>query len=68
MLSEGAGREAGVGDTVLVDYVLRRANGYFIYSTVEGASFQPKDVPTGPLLLKLVRDARRTVLVLCCFP
>ena len=60
VLSEGAGREAGVGDTVLVDYVLRRANGYFIYSTVEGASFQPKDVPTGPLLLKLVSQGH------CC--
>eukprot|EP00890_Picochlorum_soloecismus_P004444 jgi/Picsp_1/4/NSC_00004-R1_fkbp-type peptidyl-prolyl cis-trans isomerase len=41
------------GDTVLVDYVLRRANGYFIYSTVEAVSFQPSDVPTGPVLWQL---------------
>ena len=35
------------GDTVLIDYVLRRSNGYFIYATQEGVSFQPKvgDVP-----------------------
>lgn len=32
-----------------------RANGYFIYSTVEGVSFQPRNVPTGPLEVKLVR-------------
>lgn len=46
-------REAAAGDTVLLDYVLRRANGYFIYSTLEGVSFQPQDVPTGPVRLKL---------------
>lgn len=29
--------------------------GYFIYGTVDGVSFQPKDVPVGPVALKLVR-------------
>ena len=38
-----------------VDYVLRRSNGYFIYSTVEGVSFQPRSVPTEPLSFCLVR-------------
>jgi FKBP-type peptidyl-prolyl cis-trans isomerase len=47
-LIEGTGvRGAAAGDTLLVDYVLRRANGYFIYSTMEGISFQPSSVPTG---------------------
>ena len=41
------------GDKVLVDYVLRRSNGYFIYSTVEGVSFQPKDVPIGAVVWTL---------------
>jgi hypothetical protein len=36
-----------------VDFVLRRANGYFIYANVEGVSFQPSDVPTGPFLFKV---------------
>jgi hypothetical protein len=35
------------GDRVELDYTLRRQNGYFIYGTVEGVSFQPRDVPTG---------------------
>lgn len=54
-LIDGSGNraEACDGDEVLVDYVLRRANGYFIYSTVEGVSFQPRDVPTGPVRWKL---------------
>jgi FKBP-type peptidyl-prolyl cis-trans isomerase len=46
-------RQAQRGDTILLDYVLRRANGYFIYSTLEGVSFQPQDVPTGPVRLKM---------------
>jgi len=33
--------------------VLRRSNGYFIYSTVEGVSFQPQDIPVGPVALAL---------------
>jgi FKBP-type peptidyl-prolyl cis-trans isomerase len=53
-LSEGNGREAHRGDKVLVDFVLRRSNGYFIYGTVEGVSFQPNDVPTGAITLQLV--------------
>ena len=36
------------GDEVVIDYILRRSNGYFIYGTVEGVSFQPLDVPTEP--------------------
>ncbi|KAF8064588.1 POLR3F [Scenedesmus sp. PABB004] len=52
-LTPGSGPAAAPGDAVLVDYVLRRINGYFIYSTVEGVSFQPRDVPTGPVRLRL---------------
>lgn len=53
----GNGAAAKQGDKVLVDFVLRRSNGYFIYSTVEGASFQPKDVPIGPVVLTLDSNA-----------
>ena len=56
-LVEGAGPAAAPGDSVLVDYVLRRANGYFIYGSVEGVSFQPRDVPVGPVALRLVRGS-----------
>ena len=31
----------------------RRNNGYFIVSSVEGVSFQPRDVPTGPVTARL---------------
>lgn len=56
VLAEGTGgREARAGERLLVDFVVRRSNGYFIYSTVEGVSFQPRDVPTGPVVLTLVR-------------
>jgi FKBP-type peptidyl-prolyl cis-trans isomerase len=44
---------AARGDFVLFDYVLRRSNGYFIYSTQEGVSFQPRDVPVGPVGFEL---------------
>ena len=54
-LAVGTGPPARDGDKVQLDYVLRRSNGYFIYSTVEGVSFQPKDIPTGPLEFQLVR-------------
>lgn len=50
-LEEGAA--AKCGDKILVDFTLRRANGYFIYGTVEGVSFQPKSVPTGPITVVL---------------
>ncbi|GAB4818133.1 hypothetical protein N2152v2_005179 [Parachlorella kessleri] len=53
VLAEGSGAQVQPGDSVLIDYVLRRSNGYFIYGTVEGVSFQPKDVPVGPVLLQL---------------
>eukprot|EP00899_Mesostigma_viride_P004822 jgi/Mesvir1/14340/Mv09748-RA.1 len=52
-LSEGQGEPAQSGGGVLFDFVLRRSNGYFIYSTIDGVSFQPRDVPTGPLFAKL---------------
>ncbi|PNH00131.1 Peptidyl-prolyl cis-trans isomerase FKBP16-1, chloroplastic, partial [Tetrabaena socialis] len=52
-LNVGSGPAAGSGDTVLFDYVLRRSNGYFIYGTIEGISFQPRDVPTAPVSIKL---------------
>jgi FKBP-type peptidyl-prolyl cis-trans isomerase len=29
---------------------------YFIYATVEGVSFQPRDVPVGPVAFKLGSD------------
>jgi FKBP-type peptidyl-prolyl cis-trans isomerase len=50
---DDSGRPVDRGDTVLVDFVVRRANGYFIYSTVEAVSFQPSDVPTGPVLWEM---------------
>lgn len=50
---EESERPVDRGDTVLVDFVVRRANGYFIYSTVEAVSFQPSDVPTGPVLWEM---------------
>lgn len=53
-LSTGQGQVAEDGDQIELQYVLRRTNGYFIYSTVEGVSFQPKDIPTGPFEFKLV--------------
>ena len=53
-LYEGKGPEAQEGSKLVLDYVLRRSNGYFIYSTVEGVSFQPKDVPIGPYEFTLV--------------
>ena len=58
-LVDGSGDRAEVsgGDDVLVDYVLRRANGYFIYSTVEGVSFQPRDIPTGPVRWNLSKGS-----------
>lgn len=56
-LIRGTGeRDAMPGDSVLVDFVVRRANGYFIYSTVEGLSFQPRDIPTGPVKWTLKDD------------
>ena len=53
-LRVGSGAVVRLQDTVEVEYVLRRSNGYFIYSTVEGISFQPSDVPIGPVDLRLV--------------
>eukprot|EP01023_Acetabularia_acetabulum_P036376 TRINITY_DN34375_c0_g1_i1.p1 TRINITY_DN34375_c0_g1~~TRINITY_DN34375_c0_g1_i1.p1 ORF type:complete len:229 (-),score=29.02 TRINITY_DN34375_c0_g1_i1:127-813(-) len=50
---QGRGKKAEIGNKVLIDYVLRRANGYFIYGTIEGVSFQPKDVPVGPIAVSL---------------
>ena len=44
------------GNKALVDFVLRRANGYFIYSTVEGVSFQPSDIPTGAVVWNMEDD------------
>lgn len=55
-LTKGKGEAAKIGDSVLIDFVLRRANGYFIYSTIEGVSFQPKDIPTGATNLYLEEE------------
>lgn len=52
-LQQGEGPALQIGDGVLFDYVLRRSNGYFIYGTVEGVSFQPSDVPVGPVYFRL---------------
>ncbi|CAL8467684.1 g7222 [Coccomyxa elongata] len=53
-LAIGKGSQvAKPGDQLVLDYVLRRANGYFIYATVEGVSLQPRDVPTGSLEVTL---------------
>jgi hypothetical protein len=41
------------GDRLECSYTLRRQNGYFIYSNVEGVSFQPRDVPTGEIELAM---------------
>ena len=49
----GNGDAAQKGDRVLFDYVLRRNNEYFIYSTIEGVSFQPRDTPVGPVAVRL---------------
>ena len=62
-LGLGKGREAHANSRVEVDFVLRRPNGYFIYSTVQGVSFQPKDVPIGPLDLNLVGARVKVLLV-----
>jgi hypothetical protein len=68
-LSQGQGRSANIGDKLLVDFVLRRSNGYFIYGTVEGVSFQPRDVPTGPIILPMVGDfLQYFFLLLAQFP
>lgn len=52
-LAPGGGPPAEAGDDVVIDYVLRRSNGYFIYGTVEGVSFQPLDVPTEPFRVRV---------------
>ena len=41
----------------------RRSNGYFIYATVEGVSFQPRDVPIGPLEVSLVSTSKGSIHV-----
>ena len=46
-------RVVQAGDDVLIDYVMRRSNGYFIYGTVEGVSFQPSDVPAEPFFFRV---------------
>jgi len=62
-LIQGSGPQPQIGDTVLIDYVLRRANGYFIYSTVEGVSFQPRDTPVGPVAFQLRAEPGRGDLI-----
>lgn len=44
------------GDIVEIDYILRRSNGYFIYGTVPGVSFQPLDIPAEPFQFKIGSD------------
>lgn len=55
-LAPGVGAEAQVGDRIVFDYVCRRANGYFVYGTVEGVGFQPLDVATEPEAAVLGND------------
>ena len=59
-----AAKEAHRGDRVLIDFVLRRSNGYFIYGTQVGVSFQPRDVPTGAVAILLVSDFMYGVILL----
>lgn len=61
-LAIGSGPVATNGDKVSLDYVLRRSNGYFIYSTVEGVSFQPRDIPVGPFDFRLVSAVSPDIL------
>jgi FKBP-type peptidyl-prolyl cis-trans isomerase len=46
---EGSGLEANNGDLVEFNYVCRRSNGYFVYSTVDqfGGESQPVVLPLG---------------------
>lgn len=55
-LLEGKGDEATIGDRIIFDYVCRRSNGYFVYGTVEGVSFQPLSVEAEPLSIVLGKD------------
>mmetsp|Transcript_9929 Transcript_9929/g.60626 ORF Transcript_9929/g.60626 Transcript_9929/m.60626 type:complete len:246 (-) Transcript_9929:2189-2926(-) len=55
-LTPGVGVEAQLGDRIVFDYVCRRANGYFVYGTVEGVGFQPLDVATEPETAVLGND------------
>lgn len=55
-LLEGKGDEASEGDRIIFDYVCRRSNGYFVYGTVEGVSFQPLSVEAEPLSIVLGKD------------
>lgn len=58
-----AGGVAAPGDSVTIEYVLRRANGYFIYVTVQGIAFQPADVPAEPFTFVVVSKRK----VFCFF-
>ncbi|KAL9259250.1 Peptidyl-prolyl cis-trans isomerase FKBP16-1, chloroplastic-like protein [Drosera capensis] len=51
---EGEGREASEGDFVEFNYVCRRANGYFVYSTVD--QFSGEAVP-----VTLVLDEKKII-------
>ena len=61
ILQQGRGEKPSVGDTIVYDFVLRRSNGYFVYSTVEGLGFQPRDVPTGPREYAVGSDDERVI-------
>ncbi|KAL8129174.1 hypothetical protein V2J09_018329 [Rumex salicifolius] len=47
-ITEGEGREAQEGDFIEFNYVCRRANGYFVYSTVD--QFSGEAMPVTLLL------------------
>ena len=59
-VNEGAGEPARAGDVAVFEYVMRRANGYFIYGTVDcgigcgnGDPFEAKLGPDGNLIAGL---------------
>ncbi|GAB2284806.1 hypothetical protein Dimus_019259 [Dionaea muscipula] len=59
---EGEGQEAGEGDFVEFNYVCRRTNGYFVYSTVDQFSGEAMPV-TLPLDEKQIIKGLKDVLV-----
>ncbi|XP_050246280.1 peptidyl-prolyl cis-trans isomerase FKBP16-1, chloroplastic isoform X1 [Quercus robur] len=59
---EGEGPEANEGDVVEVNYVCRRANGYFVHSTVDQFSGESKPI-TLPLDENQVIEGLKEVLI-----
>lgn len=68
----GKGPQVQPGDAVLIDYVLRRSNGYFIYGEYQQHVFKlglrSTDVVVGILAVVVPRTkhSRGTLELLCC--